>query len=389
MAEDNIGANRFIKKIRIENFQSHRDTQLNLESGINLIVGSSDSGKTAILRALNFVLHNEWAPDFLRIGTDECRVAIWFSDGTMVQRIKGTKRNTVLLRYPDGTGEGFDKFGVKYPPEVVKALGNPPQDDRHGAISYGEQSAPLFLVSLTPTELPRSISELTGIDDFDEASTILSKKSKQAEKQAKECATRIAKHNDDLQKYLTLDDEISRAVSLEKRRKGIASLMSQIEDGYELYEKYSDVMRQGKEATKSLVAAQKIAAFESRLSEANVLSKEIESMEELINASAKLEKDEVFAKQALAKAEKIASSHFQDRLEAIKNDFESVKLGEDFLTEYSALMSEGKSIQAQMLQWKSAIEEKTQQVEIMRKELREAGAWCDGCNRPLLEDTCA
>ena len=41
-----------IKKISIKNIQSYRETELELSKGINAIVGSSNNGKTAILRAL-------------------------------------------------------------------------------------------------------------------------------------------------------------------------------------------------------------------------------------------------------------------------------------------------------------------------------------------------
>ena len=47
-----------IKRIEIHNIQSHENTVLELSKGINAIVGSSNNGKTAILRALNWVRYN-------------------------------------------------------------------------------------------------------------------------------------------------------------------------------------------------------------------------------------------------------------------------------------------------------------------------------------------
>ncbi len=49
--------NRFLTEIKLENFQDHKDSTISLTNGINLIVGSSDAGKSAILRAVNFVFH--------------------------------------------------------------------------------------------------------------------------------------------------------------------------------------------------------------------------------------------------------------------------------------------------------------------------------------------
>ena len=63
---------RYITKIRLENFQDHTDTVIELEPGINLITGSSDAGKSAALRALNFVLHNQPRGDaFIQLGANE------------------------------------------------------------------------------------------------------------------------------------------------------------------------------------------------------------------------------------------------------------------------------------------------------------------------------
>ena len=47
-----------IKRIKIENIQSHKETELELSSGINAIVGSSNNGKSAILRAFYWLVYN-------------------------------------------------------------------------------------------------------------------------------------------------------------------------------------------------------------------------------------------------------------------------------------------------------------------------------------------
>ncbi|MFV7889998.1 hypothetical protein, partial [Enterococcus faecium] len=100
--------------------------------------------------------------------TSETRVTVWFSDGAVCSRIKGDKRNCMMVRYANGKVETFDKWkGTKYPPEVVKVLGNPPEDEAHGEISFAEQCEPLYMVMLTNTALPKSISELINIDDLD------------------------------------------------------------------------------------------------------------------------------------------------------------------------------------------------------------------------------
>jgi len=47
-----------ISNITLHNFQSHIDTSIDFHKGVNCITGSSNSGKTAIIRALRWVLEN-------------------------------------------------------------------------------------------------------------------------------------------------------------------------------------------------------------------------------------------------------------------------------------------------------------------------------------------
>ena len=47
-----------IKSIQIKNIQSHKDTSLEFSPGINAIVGSSNNGKSAVLRALYWARYN-------------------------------------------------------------------------------------------------------------------------------------------------------------------------------------------------------------------------------------------------------------------------------------------------------------------------------------------
>jgi len=55
-----------IKQLTIKNFQSHKKTKLEFSDGVNIIIGQSDSGKTAIIRALNWVVNNKPSGDSFR-----------------------------------------------------------------------------------------------------------------------------------------------------------------------------------------------------------------------------------------------------------------------------------------------------------------------------------
>ena len=47
-----------IKSLSIKNYQSHKDSYLEFSEGVNCILGGSDNGKTAIIRAINWIMTN-------------------------------------------------------------------------------------------------------------------------------------------------------------------------------------------------------------------------------------------------------------------------------------------------------------------------------------------
>ena len=71
-----------ITKLTLENFQSHKYTVINFDEGLNSIVGATDSGKTAIFRALKWALYNDPSGDyFIRTGEDYVSVKVELSNG--------------------------------------------------------------------------------------------------------------------------------------------------------------------------------------------------------------------------------------------------------------------------------------------------------------------
>ena len=48
-----------IKSVEFQNFQSHKKTILEFVPGVNIIVGLSDAGKSAVMRAIKWCLKNQ------------------------------------------------------------------------------------------------------------------------------------------------------------------------------------------------------------------------------------------------------------------------------------------------------------------------------------------
>lgn len=76
-----------IAKVILDNFQSHKHTEVEFNDGLNIIVGESNNGKTSILRAIMWAIDNQpLGTDFIMAGEDECCVRIIYDDGTFIER---------------------------------------------------------------------------------------------------------------------------------------------------------------------------------------------------------------------------------------------------------------------------------------------------------------
>ena len=109
-------------KLELKNFQSHAHTELEFTSGVNAIIGASDSGKTAIFRALRWMIWNRPLGDAFR--------SDWGGD------------TSVTLQVPDHTITRW-----KY-------------DKEHGYIVDGVK------LTAIKTEVPEDVTNILNIDDI-------------------------------------------------------------------------------------------------------------------------------------------------------------------------------------------------------------------------------
>lgn len=380
---------RYIQKLRLENFQSHEDTILTFEPGINLIVGSSDSGKSAILRAINFLFHNPRNVNYLRMGTSEVRVTAWFNDGTIVSRVKGKTRNGVTAQMPDGSQYAFEKIGQEeYPREILEALGNPPEDKVHGPISYSEQLGQYFLASLGPTELPRSISELTGIDDLEEAAGELGKKSKQAGKQLKDTEERISDYECDLEQYANLDNQLTSLELMDEQAIIIDKQISDIVAAGNLLSRYEILRTHGREISQALKKAQAITKFTDRLPELRKIKETISAINELIRKYGDTVATEDKAQRIIEDLKKITTKSIKDTLIKAKKLQGEISEVTSVVNLYNDLNRKGIATKSKHIEWSEKLNDLIEERNQIMIEMKDQGMWCDKCNRPLAIDIC-
>lgn len=199
-----------ITKIILENFQSHKYSQLEFKEGLNAIIGSTDSGKTAIFRALKWALYNEPQGDyFIREGEDYVCVKVFFDTGIIVNRYRRKSRNGYELTYPDGNVLVFEGFGVKVPKEVIEAtkirkVSFTSTEDR--SLNMAEQLEGPFLLSDTPGTKAAAIGKLVEADVVDYALTQTNQDLRNKRNVLKVSKENLETLREDLKNYDYLED---------------------------------------------------------------------------------------------------------------------------------------------------------------------------------------
>lgn len=159
----------------VKNFQSHNETLVHFVPGVNAIIGDPNSGKSALLRALQWVATNRPLGDsFIRRGEDEGRVQLVLQRNgqiTAVTRVRGKASNFYFL--VDGSRDAsYTAFGNSPPDEVLEAL-------NFSELNYQSQLSPYFLVFESPGAIAQYIRVATGLEDVKEVLDILSRHHRQ------------------------------------------------------------------------------------------------------------------------------------------------------------------------------------------------------------------
>jgi exonuclease SbcC len=200
----------YIKKVILENFQSHKHTEILFDEHLNVIVGPSDQGKSAIIRGIQWALFNEPSGDFfIREGEKECSIIIYFSDNTAIKRYKSRSKN--LYYYYDEFGKEtiYEGFGLEVPKEIVDKIKIRKiflSGKQSNAINISEQLEGPFLLSENTNTRANAIGRLIGVHIVDDAIKDTLKDKTNLNSLKKNNEEQYQNLSDDLKKYDYLDD---------------------------------------------------------------------------------------------------------------------------------------------------------------------------------------
>ena len=156
-----------IKRIILKNIQRHKFLDLELSSGLNLVVGDNNRGKSSIIRGINWILRNRPLGNWmLRKGVSKCSAKAKIDD-LSICRIKGKKENRYLIN-----GDYCNDVAGKVPVETIK-IGF--VEIKAGRVSlypnlgFSSEVEPLFMIGESVNIRYALLAYLTGVDKIEKA----------------------------------------------------------------------------------------------------------------------------------------------------------------------------------------------------------------------------
>lgn len=259
----------YITKVKIENFQSHEKSELEFASGLNVIVGPSDQGKSAVVRAIKWVLFNEpRGSEFIRNGASAARVELELSNGFTIIRERSSSKNRYNVINPDGEIKVYEGFGNDIPDEVKSVHGICKvliDTDSSVCLNIGEQLDAPFLISQTGSTKAKAIGRLTGVHVLDNA--------------IRECLNDIKRETQLVSKYKAEENELTEKLD---SYKDLQKIEKQINKCEIIIQKINKLNEKHNKLDKYRIEYSKVNQEINELLKVNVKLKNVESTEDMI-----------------------------------------------------------------------------------------------------------
>jgi DNA repair exonuclease SbcCD ATPase subunit len=375
---------RKISHVSVKNFQTHVDSFFSLENGMNLIVGTSDSGKTALAKAVNFVIYNISDSEYVRYFSKQLEVEIHFEDGAIIKRIKGKDINQVSFKYPDDFDfTTYSAFGTNYPDEVLEFLGQPILSKVLGALSYSEQKNKLFLIDLSPSLQPKVISAVIGTEDIQKAADILASDVRDFNDKIKTTEVNIEQLNEKLENnYIDLDNKISKLEEIQDYLTKINEKDLQVVQLQNSLTNFNSLKKRGKEAeNKKAFFASVVDLLQSEIINLESYSNKITNMNNLIVDLENKNKKYIKTKENHDKLKKIIDSELSDKLSKIQSKIKDVnniqKLSDDLLKK----TNESDKISLKISNYRQAYNDAKSDLDKAYEIITKNNWHCQNCNK--------
>lgn len=219
-----------IQKLKIKNIQSHKNSELEFSPGINVIIGSSNNGKSAVLRALNWSIYNRplgintllssWAYDKKAKQIEEMSVEVEKDNSTLIRK-KSSSENCYEIN-----GQKLEAIGTNVPEQVENFFSL-------SETNVQKQMDSPFLLSLGSGKVAEYFNKVVRLDIIDKVLGNVESKRRKTKQNLESSEKEIEKYNSQLENY----DWLDKAEKLIKKYEVLENKKSSIQDEIDFLEK--------------------------------------------------------------------------------------------------------------------------------------------------------
>lgn len=256
-----------IEKIEIHNFQSHKATVLELDAKVNTLQGNSDCGKSAVLRALQWLIFNPagdyFISDWARKGktqTAPCEVIV-YANGHKIVRRRDKEFNGYYL-----DDEMFEATRNTVPKKISDIL-------NLGEVNVQRQLDPPFLLSMSAGEVSRYINNLVNLTRIDTWTSAANSRERKLRQEADAAFERVEKARGKVESYSFLPrlEELSDTIeSLEAHGSDVGALYADLSETLSRHAAEDNMLESLPDVDRLVALTSELATAMTRTSELQV-----------------------------------------------------------------------------------------------------------------------
>lgn len=233
---------------RLQNFQAHVDTELELHPGINVITGDSDAGKTSINRGIYLATDNKASPAKY-VNKHERTAGGAIKAKSEMHVVMGTTKG-LLVRVYRGDFNGYyivpkaslQEFIAMNPEERLpyrhEALNKKPPEELNSVLNVGkvniQKQKERFMLNDSPGQRGKFINSIVGLDDIDLILSDIAAQRRQTDIDIKVATQAMNKAREELLKLEWVDEALVLVDHINASKTILKSLQNQKEKANEI-----------------------------------------------------------------------------------------------------------------------------------------------------------
>jgi exonuclease SbcC len=244
---------------------------MDFHPGLNVIVGESYHGKSAIVRALRWLIWNRPVGEAFRSHWGgNTRVVLTDTDGNEVSRIRTSGSNEYRLN-----GTKLEAVGTSVPEEVSQML-------NLNELNVETQFEPHFLITKSPGEVAKHFNKVAGLDQIDLGLSNVKSWITQIKRDKQKEESNLAAYQAQLQEYDNLDEVEKKMTAVEMTEAEVDKTQQNIDNLYSIHESITSIDQEIEERSFLLKQEDKVNGLLELQDEVEQLEKDLKELHKLV-----------------------------------------------------------------------------------------------------------